>query len=209
VEEDHDGNADPDSAVLSRKPRIVERLQEVLGKAGVIHEEAETRAYECDALTAYKCPPLAVVLPSSDRRGRGGAEGLPRAEGVPVVPRGAGTSLAGGALPTADSVILGVARLNRVLEIDYDNRFIRVQSGRTNLSVTGAVEERILLRPRPVEPAGLRHRGQRRDEFRRGALPEIRGDDEQPAGRDHGHDGRQVMEIGGAHLDAAGYDLLG
>jgi glycolate oxidase len=55
----------PDSAVLSRKPRIVARLQEVLGKTGVIHDEAETRAYECDALTAYKCPPLAVVLPSS------------------------------------------------------------------------------------------------------------------------------------------------
>ncbi len=61
-------------------------------------------------------------------------------EGVPVVPRGSGTSLAGGALPTADSVILGVARMNAVLETDYDNRFIRVQSGRTNLSVTGAVE---------------------------------------------------------------------
>jgi glycolate oxidase len=130
----------PDSAVLSRKPRIVARLQEVLGKAGVIHEEAETRAYECDALTAYKCPPLAVGAAVLDRRGRGGHEGLP-CEGVPVVPRGSGTSLAGGALPTGDSVILGVARLNRVLEIDYDNRFIRVQSGRTNLSVTGAVEE--------------------------------------------------------------------
>ncbi len=61
-------------------------------------------------------------------------------EGVPVVPRGSGTSLAGGALPTADCVILGVARMNAVLETDYDNRFIRVQSGRTNLTVTGAVE---------------------------------------------------------------------
>jgi len=59
---------------------------------------------------------------------------------VPVVPRGSGTSLAGGALPTADAVVLGVARMNAVLETDYDNRFIRVQSGRTNLSVTGAVE---------------------------------------------------------------------
>ena len=61
--------------------------------------------------------------------------------GVPVVPRGSGTSLAGGALPTADCVILGVSKLNDVLETDYDNRFIRVQSGRTNLSVTGAVED--------------------------------------------------------------------
>jgi glycolate oxidase len=65
VEEDHDGNADTRQRRAVPKPRIVARLQEVLGKAGVIHEEAETRAYECDALTAYKCPPLAVVLPSS------------------------------------------------------------------------------------------------------------------------------------------------
>jgi glycolate oxidase len=60
--------------------------------------------------------------------------------GVPVVPRGSGTSLAGGALPTADCVVLGIGRMNRVLETDYDNRFIRVEAGRTNLSVTGAVE---------------------------------------------------------------------
>ena len=107
------------------------RLQEVLGKTGVIHDEAETRAYECDALTAYKCPPLAVVLPSSTAEVAAIMK-VCHEEGVPVVPRGSGTSLAGGALPTADSVILGVARLTRVLEIDYDNRFIRVQSGRTN-----------------------------------------------------------------------------
>jgi glycolate oxidase len=79
----------PDSAVLSRKPRIVARLQEVLGKAGVIHEEAETRAYECDALTAYKCPPLAVVLPSSTEEVAAVMK-VCHAEGVPVVPRGAG-----------------------------------------------------------------------------------------------------------------------
>ena len=65
---------------------------------------------------------------------------MARERRVPVVPRGSGTSLAGGAMPTADSVILGVARMNAVLETDYDNRFIRVQSGRTNLSVSGAVE---------------------------------------------------------------------
>jgi glycolate oxidase len=141
----------PDSTVLSRKPRIVERLQQVLGKTGVIHDEAETRAYECDALTAYKCPPLAVVLPTSTEEVAAIMK-VCHAEGVPVVPRGSGTSLAGGALPTADSVILGVARLNRVLEIDYDNRFIRVQSGRTNLSVTGAVEEEDFFYA-PIRPA--------------------------------------------------------
>jgi glycolate oxidase len=130
----------PDPKVISRKRLIVERLLSVLPEDAVIHDPTETRAYECDALTAYKCPPLAAVLPSSTEEVSAVLK-ICHEEGVPVVPRGSGTSLAGGALPTADSIILGVARLNQVLETDYENRFIRVQSGRTNLSVTGAVEE--------------------------------------------------------------------
>ncbi len=129
----------PDSMVLSAKARIVAGLRSLLPADAVISEEAETRAYECDALTAYRCPPLAVVLPRTTAEVSAVLR-LCHAEGVPVVPRGSGTSLAGGALPTADCVVLGVARMNGVLETDYDNRFIRVQSGRTNLSVTGAVE---------------------------------------------------------------------
>ena len=129
----------PNPKVLSLKARLVERLHQVLSTDAVIHEEAETRAYECDALTAYKCPPLCAVLPSSTQEVSDVLR-ICHDMGVPVVPRGAGTSLAGGALPTADSVILGVARMNEVLETDYDNRFVRVQTGRTNLSVTGAVE---------------------------------------------------------------------
>ncbi len=130
----------PNPAILARKADLVEKLQSVLPNDAVIHEPSETRAYECDGLTAYKCPPLAVVLPASTQE-VSDALRICHEMGVPVVPRGSGTSLAGGALPTEDSVILGVARLNDVLETDYDNRFIRVQTGRTNLSVTGAVEE--------------------------------------------------------------------
>ncbi|MFW5881735.1 MAG: FAD-linked oxidase C-terminal domain-containing protein [Roseicyclus sp.] len=199
----------PDGAILARKPRIVERLQEAVGKGNVIHDEAETRAYECDALTAYACPPLAVVLPSTTAEVAAILK-VCHAEGVPVVPRGSGTSLAGGALPTADSVILGVARLNRVLEVDYDNRFIRVQTGRTNLSVTGAVEaEDFFYAPDPSSQLACA----------------IAGNIAMNSGGAHclkygvttnnllgvtmvTMDG-QVMEIGGAHLDAAGYDLLG
>ena len=129
----------PDIAILSRKARIVARLREVLPADAVIDDPNETRAYECDALTAYRCPPLAAVLPRTTAEVAAALK-VCHDEGVPVVPRGSGTSLAGGALPTADSVILGIARMNAVLETDYDNRFIRVQAGRTNLSVTGAVE---------------------------------------------------------------------
>ncbi len=129
----------PNASVLDRKARIVERLLAVLPADAVIHDDTETRAYECDGLTAYRCAPLAAVLPRTTAQVSAVLR-VCHEESVPVVPRGSGTSLAGGALPTADSVILGVARMNAVIETDYDNRFIRVQSGRTNLSVTGAVE---------------------------------------------------------------------
>ena len=127
------------TAVIARKARIVERLREVLPPDAVIDDPTETRAYECDALTAYRCPPLAAVLPETTEQVAAVLR-ICHAEGVPVVPRGSGTSLAGGALPTADSVILGVARMRSVLEVDLPNRCIHVQAGITNLAVTGAVE---------------------------------------------------------------------
>jgi len=129
----------PSPVVMGKKARILARLRAVLPDDAVIEEEAETRAYECDALAAYRCLPLAVILPRTTAE-VSAALRVCWEEGVPVVPRGSGTSLAGGAMPTADSVVLGVARMNAVLAVDYDNRFIHVEAGRTNLSVTGAVE---------------------------------------------------------------------
>ena len=130
----------PDAAIVAGKARIVARLTAALSPGTVISDPAETRAYECDALAAYRCAPLAVVLPRSTTEVAAALK-ICHEMGVPVVPRGAGTSLAGGSLPTADCVVLGVARMNAVLETDYDARLIRVEAGRTNLSVTGAVEE--------------------------------------------------------------------
>ena len=128
----------PSPAVLKKKDLIISRLREVLPFDAVIHGDNELRAYECDGLTAYRCPPLAAVLPSSTEEIVAVVR-ICSDMGVPVVPRGSGTSLAGGALPTADSVVLGVSKMNQVLEIDYDNRYIRVQAGITNLGVTDAV----------------------------------------------------------------------
>lgn len=199
----------PDARILARKDWMIRRLLSVLPEDAVIHDEAETRAYECDGLTAYRCPPLCAVLPSSTEEVAAVLK-ICHEEGVPVVPRGSGTSLAGGALPTADSVILGVARLNDVLETDYDNRFIRVQSGRTNLSVTGAVEhEDFFYAPDPSSQLACA----------------IAGNIAMNSGGAHClkygvttnnllgvtmvmMDGT-VVEIGGAHMDAGGYDLLG
>ncbi|WP_425044951.1 FAD-linked oxidase C-terminal domain-containing protein [Primorskyibacter sp. S87] len=199
----------PDPGILARKARLIDRLLQVLPVDAVIHEEAETRAYECDALTAYKCPPLLAVLPASTREVSDVLR-ICHEESVPVVPRGSGTSLAGGALPTADSVILGVARMNEVLETDYKNRIIRVQTGRTNLSVSGAVEEHeFFYAPDPSSQLACA----------------IAGNIAMNSGGAHClkygvttnnllgvtmvmMDGT-VVEIGGAHLDAGGLDLLG
>lgn len=199
----------PDVSVLNRKAEIVARLQDVLSDDAVIHEINETRVYECDALTAYRCPPLAVVLPSSTAEVSAVLK-ICHEMGVPVVPRGSGTSLAGGALPTADCVLLGVTRLNEILEIDYANRFIRVQSGRTNLSVTQAVEaEGFFYAPDPSSQLACA----------------IAGNIGMNSGGAHClkygvttnnllgvtmvmMDG-SIVEIGGAHLDAGGLDLLG
>ncbi|WP_323035744.1 FAD-linked oxidase C-terminal domain-containing protein [Pararhodobacter sp.] len=199
----------PKATVLARKARIVALLREVLPADAVIDDPIETRAYECDGLTAYRCPPLAAVLPATTEQVAAVLK-VCHAEGVPVVPRGSGTSLAGGALPTADSVILGVARLRAVLETDYDNRFIRVQTGRTNLSVTGAVEaEGFFYAPDPSSQLACA----------------IAGNIAMNSGGAHClkygvttnnllgvvmvlMDGT-VVDIGGAHLDAGGLDLLG
>ena len=129
----------PDAAIIARKPEIVAALVAALPADTVISDPEETRAYECDALTAYRCPPLAVVLPRTTEQ-VAAAMRICHDMGVPVVPRGAGTSLAGGALPTADSVVIGTMRLREFLEIDTANRFIRVQTGVTNLSVSAELE---------------------------------------------------------------------
>jgi glycolate oxidase len=198
-----------DARIMQRKAEIVRRLSAALPGEAVIDDPAELRAYECDALTAYACAPLAVTLPRNTAE-VAAIMRICHEEGVPVVPRGAGTSLAGGSLPTSDSVVIGVARLTEVLEIDYADRFIRVQAGRTNLSVTGAVEaDGWFYAPDPSSQLACA----------------IAGNIGMNSGGAHClkygvttnnllgvtmvlMDGT-VVELGGGHLDAGGYDLLG
>ncbi|WP_371168065.1 FAD-linked oxidase C-terminal domain-containing protein [Aliiroseovarius sp. 2305UL8-7] len=199
----------PNAAILARKAQIVKRLQSVLPDGAVIHDPIETRAYECDALTAYKCPPLCAVLPASTEE-VSAVMGICHEEGVPVVPRGAGTSLAGGALPTADSVILGVARLNDVIETDYGNRIIRVQSGRTNLSVTGAVEdEGFFYAPDPSSQLACAIAGNIAMNSGGAHCLKYGVTTNNLMGVTMVMANGEVVEIGGAHLDTGGLDLLG
>ncbi len=125
--------------ILNSRPAVLDDLAAVLSEGVLITNTVELKAYECDGLSAYRCPPMAVTLPRTTAEVAAILK-VCHSMGVPVVPRGAGTSLAGGALPTADCVILGVSRLTRVIEINTADRFIHVETGRTNLSVTGAVE---------------------------------------------------------------------
>jgi glycolate oxidase len=129
----------PDAGVIARRAEIARRLGEIVGPAHVVADAERLRAYETDGLTAYRTPPMVVALPATTAE-VAAILAFCRAEGVKVVPRGAGTSLSGGALPLADGIVLGMARFNRVLEIDYENRCAVVQPGVTNLAITGAVE---------------------------------------------------------------------
>ena len=199
----------PDPRILSQKDALAGALRQVLPADAVITDPVETRAYECDALTAYRCPPLLAVLPATTQEVSDTLRICSRF-GVPVVPRGSGTSLAGGALPTEDSVILGVARMNAVLERNYEDRFIRVQTGMTNLRVTGEVEaDGFFYAPDPSSQLACA----------------IAGNIAMNSGGAHClkygvttnnllgvtmvmMDG-EVVEIGGPYLDAGGLDLLG
>ncbi|HZZ57688.1 MAG TPA: FAD-linked oxidase C-terminal domain-containing protein [Opitutaceae bacterium] len=200
---------DPKPDVLARKDAIVAGLRAIIPGESVISDPISVRPYETDGLSAYRQPPLAVALPSSTEQ----VAAIMRfchQNGVRVVPRGAGTSLSGGALPLADAVVVGLMRMNRILEIDYQDRFAVVQAGVTNIGITQAVAEHgFFYAPDPSSQLACM----------------IGGNVNMNSGGAHclkygvtannllglkivTVDG-EILQIGGAHLDAAGYDWLG
>ena len=130
----------PDDVVIARRAEIIKAMQAIVPGEGVIFDETELRAFECDGLMAYRQLPMIVVLPEN-------AEQVSKIlkycheNDVKVVPRGAGTGLSGGALPLADGITLGLSKFNRVLDIDFENRCVVTQPGVTNLAITQAVEQ--------------------------------------------------------------------
>ncbi len=130
----------PDHAVIERRLQIAGDLRAIVPD-GVITDIDELRPYECDGLTVYRQLPMIVALPA-DTGQVSRLLAYCHAHGVKVVPRGAGTSLSGGALPLADAVTLGLSRFNRIIDIDWDNRCVVAQPGVTNLAITRAVENR-------------------------------------------------------------------
>src|ERR1700726_2579260 len=198
-----------DDAVLRRRAEIVAALKRIVPGEGVIASEAAMRPFESDGLTAYRQLPMVVVLPeTTDQVSR--ILAYCHAGGIRVVPRGAGTSLSGGALPLGDGVLLGMAKFNRVREIDFDNRVVVVEPGVTNLAVSEAVEQAgFYYAPDPssqiactiggnvAENSGGVHclkYGMTTNNLLGCELVLMTG---------------EVLRLGGKHLDAGGYDLLG
>ncbi len=199
---------EPNASVLRHRDMILHDLTQ-LAEPGTVQSQIEARrAFETDALTAYRCMPFAVLLPRT-------TEEVSRllaycnVNEVKVIPRGAGTSLSGGALPTEDAVVLCLSRMSRVLDIDFDNRFARVEAGVTNQSISEVVGPDYFYAPDPSSQLAcsiggniamnsggahcLRY-GVTTQNLLGVKLVLINGD---------------VVEIGGSHLDSPGYDLLG
>ena len=199
----------PDPRTLARRAEIAAAMREIVPGEGVIDHLEELAPYESDALTAYAQRPLLVVLPENTEQICAVLRWCDEQQ-VRVVPRGAGTSLSGGALPLEDGILLGLSRLRRILEIDYDNRTAVVQPGVTNLAVSQAVAARgFYYAPDPSSQIACT----------------IGGNVAENSGGVHclkygmtAHNvlglkivlmSGEVLELGGKALDAPGYDLLG
>lgn len=199
----------PKQDVLANRDAIIAGLRRLVPGEGVIADKVRLKPYETDGLAIYRQPPLAVVLPETTEQV---ADVLRfcHQNGVRVVPRGAGTSLSGGALPLEDAVVVGLMRMNRILDVDYADRCATVQAGVTNLAITGAVAERgFFYAPDPSSQlacmiggnvnmnSGGAHclkYGVTANNLLGLRIVTIEG---------------EVLDLGGAHLDAAGYDWLG
>ncbi|MDP2356170.1 MAG: FAD-linked oxidase C-terminal domain-containing protein [Beijerinckiaceae bacterium] len=128
----------PDPGILARRAEIIAGLSVLLPADCLVTSEDERRAFETDALTAYRRVPLAVALPRTTAE-TAAVLRFCREAGVNVVPRGAGTSLSGGAIPQEDAIVIGMSKMNRILDVNYANRIVRVQAGVTNLAISEAV----------------------------------------------------------------------
>ena len=200
---------EPDAGVIARRAEIIERMRRIVPGEGVIAAEDELRVYECDGLSAYRQLPLIVVLPETTAQVSEVLKAC-QALGVKVVPRGAGTSLSGGALPLADGITLGLGKFNRILDIDYENRCVVTQPGVANLALTNAVQHRgFYYAPDPssrivcsiggnvAENSGGMHclkYGLTTNNLMGLEMVLVDG---------------EVIRLGGKHLDSEGYDLLG
>jgi glycolate oxidase len=198
-----------DAQVLARRAEIVAALRAIVPGEGVIASERAMRPYESDGLTAYRQLPMVVVLPATTAQV---AQILRycHQHGIKVVPRGAGTSLSGGALPLGDGVLLGMAKFNRIREIDFDNRVAVVEPGVTNLAVTHAVEgEGFYYAPDPSSQIACTIGGNVAENSGGVHCLKYGMTTNNVLGCELVLMTGEIIRLGGKHLDPAGYDLMG
>ena len=200
---------EPDAEILARRDAIVAALRTIVPGEGVIASERAMKPYESDGLTAYRQLPMVVVLPDSTEQV---AQVLRfcHAQGIKVVPRGAGTSLSGGALPLGDGVLLGMAKFNRIREIDFDNRVAVVEPGVTNLAVSQAVEDAgFYYAPDPSSQIACTIGGNIAENSGGVHCLKYGMTTNNVLGCEMVLMTGEIIRLGGKHLDADGYDLMG
>ena len=199
----------PDQDILARRDVIVADLRKIVAGEGVIDTARQMRAYESDGLTAYAQMPMVVVLPETVEQ----VSAVLRYaydNNIKVVPRGAGTSLSGGALPLADGILLGLAKFNRILDIDFENRCVVAQPGVTNLGITKAVEHKgFYYAPDPSSQIACTIGGNVAENSGGVHCLKYGLTANNVLGIEMVLITGEVVRLGGKHLDSEGYDLLG
>ncbi|MEK9899557.1 MAG: FAD-linked oxidase C-terminal domain-containing protein [Rhodospirillaceae bacterium] len=200
---------EPDAGTLARRDEIIAAMRVIVPGEGVIADDTGMAVYESDGLTAYRQLPLIVVLPETVEQ----VSAVMRycnENAVKIVPRGAGTSLSGGALPAADAITLGLGKFNRVLEIDYDNRCAVVQPGVTNLGITHAVEaDGFYYAPDPSSQIACTIGGNVAENSGGVHCLKYGLTTNNILGIEMVLPDGEILRLGGKHMDAEGYDLLG
>lgn len=200
---------EPDSATIALRDEIVATMHGIVPADGVIFEEDELRAYDCDGLMAYKQLPLIVVLPETTEQVSKILKYC-HENGVKIVPRGAGTGLSGGALPLADAITLGLGKFREIIETDYENRCVVTQPGVTNLALTQAVEhEGFYYAPDPSSQIACSIGGNVAENSGGVHCLKYGLTTNNVLGVEMVLMNGDIVRIGGKHLDAPGYDLLG
>jgi glycolate oxidase len=198
-----------DEGVLKRRRAIVKALTAIVSADGVIASSREMASYQSDGLTAYRQLPMLVVLPETTEQ----VSQVLRycyENNIKVVPRGAGTSLSGGALPLGDGVLLGMAKFSRIREIDFADRVAVVEPGVTNLAVTKAVEhEGFYYAPDPSSQIACTIGGNVAENSGGVHCLKYGVTTNNVLGCELVLMTGEIVRLGGRHLDAAGYDLLG
>lgn len=199
----------PDANIIARRDEIVAALRGLVGADNVVAEPLRLAAYETDALTAYRQQPLAVALPETTADVAAVLR-YAHEEGINVVPRGAGTSLSGGAIPAADAIVVALGKFNRIVEIDYANRCVVAQCGVTNLAISHAVAEQgFYYAPDPSSQIACTIGGNVAENSGGVHCLKYGLTTHNVLGVELVLPDGEIVRLGGRHLDSGHYDLLG